>query len=72
MQDNGTGIEQKDQQFIFERFTQITDNQKGKPKGSGLGLSITDEIIKLHQGALSVKSTKNRGATFSIKLEVIP
>lgn len=66
--DNGRGISKKDQTIIFDRFTQINDAQQGKPKGSGLGLSISRTIIQHHQGELSVESEIGKGAIFSIKL----
>lgn len=66
--DNGRGISKKDQQIIFDRFTQINDAQAGKPKGSGLGLSISKTIIENHKGELSVESEIGEGAIFSIRL----
>lgn len=66
--DNGKGISEKNQKIIFDRFTQINDDQKGKPKGSGLGLSISKTIVKQHKGELSVKSTPGNGATFMMSL----
>ncbi|MFK7950814.1 MAG: ATP-binding protein [Saprospiraceae bacterium] len=68
VKDNGKGISKKDQKIIFDRFTQINDNQKGKPKGSGLGLSISKKIIESHKGTLSVESEVEQGATFIIQL----
>lgn len=68
VKDNGKGISSKDQKIIFDRFTQINDDQKGKPKGSGLGLSISKKIIENHKGELNVQSQIGNGATFIIKL----
>ena len=68
VKDNGKGISQKNQVIIFDRFTQINDDQKGKPKGSGLGLSISKTIIEQHKGELSVESEINHGATFIVCL----
>ena len=66
--DNGKGISSKDQQIIFQRFTQITDSQKGKPKGSGLGLFITQTIVEQHQGKLKVESKEGEFTIFKIQL----
>ncbi|MBV6653013.1 MAG: histidine kinase, partial [Mameliella sp.] len=66
--DNGPGISQKDQKLIFEKFTQISDKEKGKPQGSGLGLFITHTFVQQHQGRLSVESNPGEGATFKVTL----
>lgn len=66
--DNGKGISLKDQQIIFQKFTQITDSQKGKPKGSGLGLFITQTIAEQHQGKLEVESQEGKFTIFRIQL----
>ncbi len=69
VKDNGKGISEKDQKIIFDRFTQISDAQMGKPKGSGLGLSISHAIIKNHNGTLTVESESGKGAVFTLTLE---
>lgn len=68
VKDNGKGISGKNQKIVFDRFTQINDDQKGKPKGSGLGLSISKTIIEQHKGELSVESELGHGATFIVCL----
>jgi Na+/proline symporter/nitrogen-specific signal transduction histidine kinase len=68
VKDNGKGIPRDKQQFIFERFTQLTDQQAGKPTGSGLGLFITHTIVKNHQGDLKVYSQHGEGANFMLSL----
>ena len=68
--DNGIGIATDKQDLIFDRFTQIHDAQLGKPKGSGLGLFITQQIIGHHNGKISVESKPNEGATFVIELPI--
>jgi signal transduction histidine kinase len=68
VQDNGPGISPRDQELIFEKFTQISDSDKGKPQGSGLGLFITHTIVSQHQGRLSVESAPGEGATFKVTL----
>lgn len=66
--DNGIGIAPDKQDLIFGRFTQINNPEKGKPKGSGLGLFITQQIIQHHKGKISVESELYKGATFIIEL----
>jgi len=68
VRDNGKGIDEKDQAYIFEKFVQVTDQQQGKPKGTGLGLPITMEIIQQHKGKLWVESNTGEGAVFYITL----
>lgn len=66
--DNGPGIEADYQDMIFARFEQVQDQQKGKPKGSGLGLSISKLIVEEHGGSISVESDGVQGSTFIVSL----
>lgn len=66
--DNGIGISPADQSVIFEKFRQVSDNPSGKPKGSGLGLTISREIIQHFGGRLWVESTLGQGSKFSFTL----
>ena len=70
--DNGIGISAKDQSFIFQKFVQLSDSRLGKPQGSGLGLSISKEIIERHEGRIEVNSELGQGAVFIVKLPAIP
>ncbi|MEM9920552.1 MAG: sensor histidine kinase [Bacteroidota bacterium] len=65
--DNGMGIEAGKQALIFEKFTQIQNDQTGKPDGSGLGLFITKKLVEMHEGAIWVESQPGKGAVFFIK-----
>lgn len=64
--DNGIGVSEAEQKMIFEKFTQLTDRQLGKPKGTGLGLPITKEIVERHGGKIQLESKKNEGTTFML------
>ncbi|MBI5717323.1 MAG: histidine kinase [Burkholderiales bacterium] len=66
--DNGGGIDPAHHGEIFEKFHQIGDTLTHKPQGSGLGLSISREIIQRLGGRLWVDSALGRGATFSFTL----
>ncbi len=66
--DDGKGIPEKEQQLIFDRFTQISDHKYGKPQGSGLGLFITKTIVEQHHGSISVDSQPGRHTTFRVIL----
>lgn len=66
--DNGPGVPPDQQRFIFEKFTQISDQSRGKPAGSGLGLYISKLIIERHQGSIGVRNISEGGAAFFIGL----
>jgi len=68
--DTGVGIARKDQQRVFEKFQQVGDTLTGKPKGTGLGLTICRDIVAHHGGRLSLTSQPGLGSTFSIWLPV--
>ena len=68
VQDNGMGIDPRDQKIIFERFRQVTDATRGRPQGSGLGLAITKSIIDYHDGRIWVTSKPQHGSTFTFTL----
>jgi signal transduction histidine kinase len=64
--DDGSGIDAETQQTLFEPFFTT------KPKGTGLGLYITHDIVKRHGGSLTVQSDPGRGATFTVELPLDP
>jgi len=67
--DTGAGIPREDIPFIFDRFYKTTiPVVAGKEYGSGLGLTLSKEIIEAHKGEISVKSVLGRGSTFTFKI----
>ncbi len=68
VKDNGIGISPKDRELIFEEFRQVKHSLKGRPPGSGLGLTITRRIIEFHGGRIWVESEPGRGSTFFFTL----
>jgi len=64
--DNGIGIEEEQQQSIFEIFKRLHNRQQYE--GSGLGLSICRRIAELHGGALTVQSAPTGGCRFTLQL----
>ena len=62
--DTGIGIEKNDLQVIFDRFYRL-ENQKSI-NGYGLGLAISNSIVKAHGGEILVDSIKSKGTTFTI------
>jgi len=70
IEDFGSGIPQEAQTKIFERFFRVSENVDYNIKGLGLGLYISLEIIKTHNGKLWVESTEGKGSTFSFSLPI--
>ncbi|MFC0514745.1 two-component regulator propeller domain-containing protein [Mucilaginibacter angelicae] len=68
--DTGIGIPFDKQDKIFERFFQNEVPGSMVNQGSGIGLSITKEFVKLHNGEISVESEAGRGSCFTILLPV--
>ncbi len=66
--DTGIGIEPNKQARIFERFFQNETPDTILNQGSGIGLSITQEFVKMHNGVLSVESEVNKGSCFTVVL----
>jgi len=70
--DSGAGIDPKDHQRIFEKFTQLGTGLMDRPKGAGLGLAICREIVASSGGEIWVESEPGKGSTFAFTLPVGP
>lgn len=68
--DTGSGISPEDVDRIFEPFTQSTSQLWRDKGGSGLGLSISKQIVELHGGRMWVKSQLGVGSTFTFELPI--
>lgn len=66
--DTGEGIYPEERDKIFEEFYRIGDSLTGRPKGAGLGLSISKKIIEAHGGSIWVESQLGKGSTFYFTL----
>jgi signal transduction histidine kinase len=66
--DKGIGISSEEQKRIFSKFYRVGDEEIRTQKGSGLGLYISQEFVKLHKGIIGFKSNKEKGSIFYFKL----
>lgn len=70
IRDNGAGIDESEIPFVFERFYQGDEPVNSIQKGSGIGLSLTKDLVDLHAGKIEVESQKGTGTTFTILLPI--
>ncbi len=69
VKDNGNGIDAKHLPRLFERFYRIDKGRSREQGGTGLGLAIVKHIIDAHEKSIKVKSTINKGTTFTFSLD---
>ena len=69
--DTGVGIPESEQEIIFEEFHQLTNVERDRSKGLGLGLSIVKRTAKLLQHPIFVESQSGKGSSFSIELKKV-
>jgi signal transduction histidine kinase/ActR/RegA family two-component response regulator len=68
--DTGVGIAPEDQDKVFEQFRQAGDTLTDKPRGTGLGLPISRQIVEHHGGRMWLDSVPGEGSTFLFSLPV--
>ncbi|MCB0748232.1 MAG: ATP-binding protein, partial [Ignavibacteriae bacterium] len=64
--DNGIGISKENQKKIFEKFYRVSTGNVHNTKGSGLGLSLVSNILKVHNGYVTVESKLGEGSKFRL------
>jgi len=67
--DNGNGFKQEEAEKIFLMFSSL--HQKGKYKGSGIGLAICQKIMDIHGGFITAAAEEDKGASFSCYFPVV-
>ena len=65
VEDTGVGMSEEDLQHIFERFYQSSNNAEGTV-GSGIGLHLVKEYVRMHQGEIEVESKQDEGTIFRL------
>ena len=70
IKDSGIGIDKKDQKRIFGKFVQLEDAFYKKETSTGLGLTITKQLVEMHKGSIKIISEKGKGAEFIVTLPI--
>src|SRR6185312_15076393 len=68
VEDTGTGIAEHDLPRLFERFHRIEGARSRSFEGSGIGLALVQELVRMHGGTVQVRSQPGRGSTFTVSL----
>ena len=68
IQDNGIGIEPAQVRNIFKKFYRVGNEETRTQKGSGLGLFIVNEFLRLHNGSIKYTPNKPKGSSFEITI----
>ncbi len=64
--DNGIGISEDEQELVFEKFYRSKDKRIGSITGSGIGLALARQVVRLHGGDIRVQSAVDKGSTFTM------
>jgi signal transduction histidine kinase len=68
VRDTGSGIAADDLPHVFERFRRGRTERARSAEGSGIGLSLVQELVKLHRGEIELASEVDRGTTFTVRM----
>jgi signal transduction histidine kinase len=69
--DQGIGIAPEDQAMLFTKFGRLRRESTRHVAGSGLGLWLSREIARMHDGDIKVDSTEGEGSTFTFEVPII-
>ena len=70
VKDSGPGISEADQQKLFQAFSQVDASATRATGGSGLGLSISKQLVTMHGGEIGLNSVEGKGSTFYFTLPI--
>ncbi len=68
VRDTGTGIPESELPRVFERFHRIEGAAGRTHEGTGIGLALVDELVRLHGGTVQVSSRPGAGTTFTVRI----
>jgi PAS domain S-box-containing protein len=68
VQDTGVGIPATEIPNLFDRFHRVPNTRSRTHEGSGIGLALVHELVKLHGGSMRVESAEGRGSTFIVSI----
>jgi PAS domain S-box-containing protein len=68
IRDTGIGIAEEHREHVFERFHRIESTQARTYEGTGIGLALVQELVKLHGGTVRVESAVGAGSTFTVTI----
>ena len=71
IKDSGPGMTEEEQELIFKEFTRLNPQHNNGAEGTGLGLTITLQLVHLLNGELTLESKKGEGSTFTVKFPLI-
>ena len=68
IRDTGAGIPQEEIPRLFERFHRVETTRARTQEGSGIGLALVQELVRLHRGTVHVQSVAGEGSTFTVSI----
>ena len=68
VRDSGVGIPEHEIGQLFQRFHRVEGTRGRTQEGTGIGLALVSELVKMHGGSIGVTSEMGRGSTFTVKL----
>jgi len=71
VKDTGIGIPKEKQEKVFEQFVQDENSQMQINQGTGIGLSLVSEFVKLHKGKIRLESEVGKGSCFTVLLPIL-
>lgn len=69
--DNGIGIKEDEIEMVFEKFYRAKDRRVATITGTGLGLALARQVVRLHGGDITLKSQLDKGSTFIITVPAV-
>lgn len=66
--DTGIGVPEEEVPRLFQRFHRVEGAHGRTQEGTGIGLALVHELVKIHHGNISVTSTEGRGSTFTVTI----